>query len=111
MPRALACDPKWYNSVLGLYRDNAQENGTYYSMLGLYKGMEKKVETTVVDWGYSGNESGNYWKVDWGYIRIMDKQNGKHYASSANSPANKHQLGYVAVATGPSPGKMGSNSS
>ena len=27
-----------YYSILGLYRDNGKENGSYYSILGLYRG-------------------------------------------------------------------------
>ena len=54
----------------GLYGENGEENGNYYSMLGLYwviwrpcnvvpfwvQGgiMEKKMETTIVCWGYIG---------------------------------------------------------
>ena len=37
-------------------RDNGKENVNYYSILGLYMGyigiMEKKMETTIVYWGY-----------------------------------------------------------
>ena len=35
--------------------DNGKENGNYYSILGLYvRIMEKKLETTIVYWGYIG---------------------------------------------------------
>ena len=43
---------------MGSYRDNGKENGNYCSILGLCWGyigiMEKKMETTVVYWGYIG---------------------------------------------------------
>ena len=42
----------------GLYWDSGKENANYYSILGLYRGyigiMEKKMETTIVYWGYIG---------------------------------------------------------
>ena len=46
--------------ILGLYRDNGKENGTYSDLLGLYRGvlggyigiMEKKMETTIVGLGF-----------------------------------------------------------
>ena len=47
--------------------ENGKENGNYNSILGLYRGyigiMEKKMETTIVYWGYRG-----------GYIGIMEKK-------------------------------------
>ena len=33
--------------ILGLYRENAKENGNYYSRVG-YNIVEKKMETTIV---------------------------------------------------------------
>ena len=38
--------------ILGLYGENGKENGNYYSISGLYGIMEKKIETTIVHWGY-----------------------------------------------------------
>ena len=47
---------------MGIYGDNGKENGNYYNglyytlILGVYRGnigiMEKKIETTIVYWGY-----------------------------------------------------------
>ena len=38
-----------YHSILGLYRDNGQENGNYHSILGLYRD--------------NGKENGNYYGI------------------------------------------------
>ena len=35
---------------MGLYRDNGQENGNYYSILGLYTDNENKMETAGYLW-------------------------------------------------------------
>ena len=44
--------------IQGMYRGNGKENGSYYSILGSYIGyiriMEKKMEATIVYWGYIG---------------------------------------------------------
>ena len=37
-----------------------KENGNYCSILGAYRGMEKKMETIVVYWGHIGE-----WKRTW----------------------------------------------
>ena len=38
--------------LLGLNWDNGKENGNYCSILSYIGIMEKKMETTVVYWGY-----------------------------------------------------------
>ena len=51
--------------MLGLYRDNRKENGSYYTILGLYRVMETKLETTIVYWGYIGimDKNRNYYSI------------------------------------------------
>ena len=44
----------YIRGILGLYRDNGKENGNYCSIDYIGIG-EKKMETTVVYWGYIGN--------------------------------------------------------
>ena len=38
----------------GLFRKSGKENGYYYSILGYTGIMEKKMDTTIVYWGYIG---------------------------------------------------------
>ena len=44
--------------MFGFCRRNGKGNGSYHSILGLYRVMEKKTETTIV-----------YWR----YMRVMEK--------------------------------------
>ena len=48
----------------GYIGDNGKENGNYYSILGFILGiMEKKMETTIVYWGYNNKRWGfRVWK-------------------------------------------------
>ena len=45
--------------ILGIYWEHGKENGNYYSILGFLRGyigiMEKKMESTIVYWGYIGD--------------------------------------------------------
>ena len=56
-------------SILGLHRNNGKENGNYYSILGLYRTMEKNTETTIVT------------IVCWGYVETMEKSKERNYYS------------------------------
>ena len=61
--------------MLALYRDNGREIGNYHSRLGLYRTMEKKKETTVVDKGYIGIVGLRFFQ-EGAIVNILDVRKG-----------------------------------
>ena len=55
---------------------DGKSNGNYYSILGVYRDNGKKIETTIVYWGFIGimEKKMETTIVYWGFIGILENQ-------------------------------------